>query len=751
MITEEMIRVVNGVHTCIQNRMDEEVLTYISTMNAEEIGEELLNDDILPANKPNISYVEMLKWFIELCSYVEEETNIPAIISDDLYDRLVAKLINLGEKQPIGSPLSNVVGIGERQHRFPELRGSLAKVHFIWEKDIPKKDSRKSLEGYLRNVVRQMKNSNIHVGETRISVDMKFDGVSHIIEGEAGDIEHILTRGDVDTNNGKDITDRFAKFFPMFEEDDTKIDTDDLVEKMGLANLPNDLWVNGTKYGIKVETYMLSDMYEKYQKAINDERCNRRSAVVSICNQSADNIDSPTKKSEASYLRMQHFQIASDDPIRLDPDSKSEFGWIPIGKINNRYQYLFINNPTVVDLTDIESTCKKISKMKDEQIEIAESLNIPIDGIVITLLEEKLVNLLGRKNDKNMFQVAFKFPAGEEKTTIKDVDFQVGPVAGKLTPVARLKPIKINGNTITNVTVCNKDKLDRLKLHIGDEVIIHYDIIPSIFKDSSCKESSNPIIEFPTHCPICDGPVEDERCINPDCPSKLVGHIMTFITRNRIKGGLGLQTVIDFVEKGFLKSIGDIYRLYLIKKELYKLPNYGETSINAILDGISNARKLHPHEILGSIGIPSIGLKTMEKICRKINILGNIDHLNELLDETIKIPGIGEKTATAAFLGIEAKKDVIEDICSNVEILPYEKEKEYTDTVCFTMVRDEDFEDYLETQNVAVKDNLTKDVNILIVPDEPLSKPSTKMAKATEKGIEIIPISKAKERWNYDR
>lgn len=765
MITEEMIRSVNGVHNCIQNRMTDEIMNYIVTMNAEEIGEELLNDSILPQNKQSISYKEMLKYFIEFCSYVEEETNVPAVISDDMYDRLVAKLIDLGEIQPIGSPISNIIGIGERQHRFPELRGSLAKVHFIWEKDVPENDSRKSLEGYLRNVVRQMNAMNISVGETTISVDMKFDGVSHIIEGENGDIKHILTRGDVETNTGKELTNTFAKFFPKFNEDPTIVDTDDLVERMGLNAIPNTIWDNDSPYGIKVETYMLTDHYERFKKESSGEKCNRRSAVVSICNQSPDNITpnipyDPGKTSQASYLRMQHFQIASDKEIPFitnnssPVDTNNDTGkgqWISIGKINNRYQYLYVNDPTQVNLNNIEDTCNKISIMKDERIKLAESLNIPIDGIVITLLDKRLVESLGRKNDKNMFQVAFKFPAGEEKTTIEDVDFQVGPIAGVLTPVARLKPIRINGNKISNVTVCNKAKLERLKLHKGDEVIIHYDIIPSIFKDGTCKESGGPLIEFPTHCPICDGDISGERCINPDCPSKLVGHIMNFINKNRIKGGIGLQTVIDFVNHGFLTSIGDIYRLYIHREELYNLPNYGETSIDSILSGISDAKKLYPHELIGSIGIPSIGLKTMEKICRKLNIIGNIDHLEELLPEAIKIPGIGEKTAKVAFLGIETKKELIEDICSNVEIMKYGEARKYSSSVCFTLLRDEEFEEFLDAHDVAVKDTLTSDVRTLIVPDGEISKPSTKMVKAVTKGIEIIPITEAKKRWHYDR
>lgn len=750
MITEKTIQTICTIHNCIQNNLKDIILEYTSTMNSEEIAENLIGDDILPQNKNGISYPELLKWFIELCSYIEEETNSPAIISDEMYDKLVAKLIDIGEEQPIGSPISITAGLDEKPHEFPELRGSLAKVHFIWEREIPKKDSRKSLEGYLKNVVRQMKLANIPVGKTTISLDMKYDGVSHIIEAYNKEFQHILTRGDVGANMGKELTSIFTKFFPSNIDEtsnDTTIDTESMTSNMQLKDVPIELWSMDSKYGIKVETYMLTDLYEKYELKSNDKKCNRRSAVVSICNQSPDNVSYNDNRS--SYLRMMHFQISSEKPIDICDTNGRLGNWYPIGKVNGRFQYLYVKNTMTVDLSDIDGICEMISNMKEDLRQESERLNIPIDGVVLTLLDGKLVELLGRKNDKNMFQVAFKFPAGVKKTIVDCVDFQIGPIAGLLTPVARLKPIKINGNTISNVTVCNKAKLERLNLHEGDEVIIQYDIIPSIFKDSTCKESDNPVIKFPTHCPMCGGTIENERCTNPDCPSKLIGHIINFIDKNRIKGGIGIQTIVDLVEYGFLDSIGDLYRLYQRRDELYNLPGYGKTSIDNLINGISESRKMYPHELLGSIGIPSIGLKKMEKICRNLNVIGNLDHLEDLLIPAINIPGIGEKTAKLALIGIESRKDLIEDLCSNIELLPYSNKKTNGESVCFTLVRDTDFEKFLEDNGVSIKNSVTNDLTVLIIPDGIIHASSSKIKKASEKGIDIITITEAKKRWKY--
>lgn len=757
MITEKIIQTVSNIHRFISSKQSDlaKQLIYEITNDAVEIGESLLEEELLPQNKGGVQYEELLSWFIEVCSYVENELNIPAIISDELYDKLVERLIDVGGFQQIGSPTSNIVGMSDRAHKFPELRGSLAKVHFLWEKDVPEKDTRRSLEWYLGNIVRQMNAAGLPVGKTLVSVDIKYDGVSHIIEGEGDSFVHVLTRGDVANNMGKDLTPLFNRFFPdnLDDETDMSLCTDEMIACMNLNMIPADIWRRGKEFGIKVETYMPTNMFDEFKKTFDVKRCNRRSAVTSICNQTPSNVPRETRNydpnSLSRFLCMQHFQISTYHKMELDG---RENDWILVGQLNGRYQYIYADGCTTeLDLNDIPSCVVELSKEINAVKEVARVSNIPCDGAVITFINPDIVKLLGRKDNKNMFQVAFKFAAGEEITTVEGVDFQVGPIAGRITPVVRLKPIVINGNTISNVTASNADKLNRLHLHIGDEVLIRYDIIPSIFKPSNCKEADGELITFPEECPICGGKIINEVCSNYDCPAKTVGHVLNFVDRVKIKGGIGVETIELLVEKGFVKSIGDLYRLAYHRKELCDLPRLGETSIDNILSGISAARQLYPHQVLGSIGIPNIGLKTMEKICRKINLIGNLDYLDETVGPMCNIPGIGEKTAEMVVNGIRKKKDVIEDICRNIELKSYETEPTYTAHICFTSVEaGDDFKEFLESINIKEHDSLTKSVDFLIIPDEPLAKESTKMKNAKKWGIPMITLSEAKERWNYD-
>lgn len=754
MLNEQMLATVLQAHTAIEHDLRDVIEEMVYEIDGEGIAEELLEDDVLPKNKYNVTYHDALNYFIGLCSYVEEKTSVPAIIDDTLYDKLVAKTIELGGRQPIGAPSSNIISIDERSHKFPELRGSLAKVHFLYDREVPEKDSRSSLEHYLNGVVRQMKAAGLPIGETPISVDVKRDGVSHIIEGEGEEFKHILTRGDVDNNRGKDLTPLFKQFYP--ESGTDGIDVSMMIGCMNLHLIPADIWNHGNEFGIKVETYMKTDAYESFKKAFDIKRCNRRSAVVSICNQAPikdfDKTEEPNPWDKYSkYLRMDHFQIACTKPIKLDEYSSETIMWYPIGKINGHYNYLYVEQPDTIDLRDIPACVESINSAIGAVKREVGITKVPCDGAVVTFLDPKIIELLGRKSDKNMFQVAFKFPAGEEKTIVENVDFQVGPIAGRITPMARLKPIRINGNRISNVTISNAAKLERLNLHIGDEVLIRYDIVPTIFKPEGCKEMVGEPVAFPTKCPICDGPVVNECCSNDDCPSKAVGHIMNFIKKRDIKGGIGLETVVLLVDRGYLTSIGDLYRLYQHRKELCDLPKLGEASVANILDGISESRKMFPHQILGAIGIPNIGLKTMEKICKKINILGNIDNLSDLYTAMLAIPGIGEKTIPMVIEGIEKKRSLIEDICRNVDIVPYDNEKKYDATIYITSVKNKaDFKEYLESINIKVADSFTKTTDVLVIPDEPTEKPLPKAVKAEKWGIPIITLSEAKERWDYD-
>lgn len=456
-------------------------------------------------------------------------------------------------------------------------------------------------------------------------------------------------------------------------------------------------------------------------------------------------------------------QYLTVEPLKISSSTKiSDTRWLYNGHENGRYQYIpsdtRLYETAIINSAMIDSFLEYVETIAIPMFQnYAELHSIPIDGIVISILDEDAIEKLGRSGSINKYQVAFKFPAGIKKSTLKEVRFQVGHVAGTVTPVAKIEPIVIMGNTISSIGLSNYDKLERLNLHVGDEVKIKYDIIPTLFKDSSCKEARGQQIMGVTKCPVpgCGSELDivinpetglrTARCINPDCPSKLVGKIYNYINKMGIEN-VGEGIVADFVEAGVLTSIPDLYRLESKRDFIENMKGYGSKKLNNILAGINSRLVVYPHELFGAIGIPSVGKKTMEKVFREFTafdlMYGGGFKMTMRLSN---VDGIGDITAGKIMKGIFDHLELLEELLNH-----YIKLKDYADKpasnfkVCFHMIRDKEFAKLLEEKyNFEIQDNLTKSTSLMIVPK--LDIQSAKMTKARENHIKVMTLDDAKK------
>ena len=289
--------------------------------------------------------------------------------------------------------------------------------------------------------------------------------------------------------------------------------------------------------------------------------------------------------------------------------------------------------------------------------------------------------------------------------------------------------------------------MESMNLHKGDEVMIKYDIIPKIYKDETCKESKNPKIQIPTKCPVCGEPLHGNRCEDPNCPSKIVGKIYNYIRKLGI-AGFGKQTVNELVEIGVLHAIPDLYRLEIYRDKIINTPGFGRTSFEYLVQSINSKLSVYPHEILGAVGIPDIAIKTTKKICEHFHIGDLIANPDSIIDELVRIDGIGEKKAKKLQDGVRQYKDILLFLINHLTLKEYPKEF-YSDTVTFTNVRDKDFEKFLRESGIEVSDNWVSRVSMVIIPDDGLLKPSTKIQKAEKAHVPICTLSQAKEHFNY--
>ena len=182
--------------------------------------------------------------------------------------------------------------------------------------------------------------------------------------------------------------------------------------------------------------------------------------------------------------------------------------------------------------------------------------------------------------------IAFKFKARQATSKLLGVEFQVGRT-GAVTPVAKIEPVHVGGVTVSSISIHNEDYIKEKDLKIGDQILIERsgDVIPQIVKSIPEVRSGNETaIHFPKNCPVCKHALhktEDEavwRCSNINCEAQTVERIIHFVSKDAMDiDGCGRETVIEFIERGFIKTIEDLYRLPY--DEILKLEGWKEIHI----------------------------------------------------------------------------------------------------------------------------------------------------------------------------
>lgn len=217
---------------------------------------------------------------------------------------------------------------------------------------------------------------------------------------------------------------------------------------------------------------------------------------------------------------------------------------------------------------------------------------------------------LGFTSKSPKWAIAYKFKAEEKATILLDVDYQVGRT-GAVTPVARLKPVYVSGSTVSNATLHNADEIQRLDLHLGDEVVIikSGEIIPKIIRVIAEHRDETAVpVKFPASCPVCGTPLEKESggvvhyCNNIACPAQLQRRIEHFASRDAVDiDGLGEALIRQLLGHRIIGGIADIYSINFA--EMAKLENQGEKSIENLKTAIEKSKDQKFHKILFGLGI----------------------------------------------------------------------------------------------------------------------------------------------------
>ncbi|MFJ5159514.1 NAD-dependent DNA ligase LigA [Pantoea sp. NPDC088449] len=383
------------------------------------------------------------------------------------------------------------------------------------------------------------------------------------------------------------------------------------------------------------------------------------------------------------------------------------------------------------------------------------SLGFDIDGVVIKVDSQALQEQLGFVARAPRWAVAFKFPAQEQMTFVRDVEFQVGRT-GAITPVARLEPVQVAGVVVSNATLHNADEIARLGLRIGDKVVIRRagDVIPQVVNvvESERPDETREIV-FPSHCPVCGSDVERvegevvTRCTGGlICGAQRKEALKHFVSRRAMDvDGMGDKIIDQLVEKEYVSTPADLFRLTAGK--LTGLDRMGPKSAQNVVDALEKAKSTTLARFLYALGIREVGEATAANLANHFGELEKV--MNADLDALIEVQDVGKVVATHVrnFMDEESNRAVIRELTEEigvhwpqVEVVNIEEidspfaGKTVVLTGSLSVMNRDDAKERLIALGAKVSGSVSKKTDLLIAGEAA----GSKLAKAQELGIPVI-------------
>nr|WP_277995853.1 NAD-dependent DNA ligase LigA [Thermanaeromonas toyohensis] len=307
-------------------------------------------------------------------------------------------------------------------------------------------------------------------------------------------------------------------------------------------------------------------------------------------------------------------------------------------------------NPYRRHCHNIEEVLEVISEWTPEK---RAALPYEIDGLVIKVNDLALQRALGATAKSPRWAIAYKFPAEEAITRIRDIIVRVGRT-GVLTPTAILDPVRLAGSTVSRATLHNEDIIREKDVRLGDTVVIHKagDVIPEVIRVlPERRTGEEKEFRMPERCPACGARVVREpgeaahRCTGGlACPAQVKERIIHFASRSAMDiQGLGPAIISQLLEAGLIRDAADLY--YLKVEDLLPLERFAEQSANNLVSAIQKSKNNGLEKLLFALGIRHVGERAARTLARHF---GTLDRLKEAsFEELTSLPDIGPKIAAS--------------------------------------------------------------------------------------------------------
>ncbi|HEY8436218.1 MAG TPA: NAD-dependent DNA ligase LigA [Haloplasmataceae bacterium] len=642
--------------------------------------------------------IEELKALINRYNYEYYVLDQPTV-SDYEYDQLMKELIELETKYPEfqteDSPTRRVGGMVLDQfekvvHRTPMLSLSNA----FSEGDIRQFDQR----------VREVIPHPVYVCE------LKIDGLACSLEYEQGILKRAATRGDGMV--GEDITHNILtiKSVPLKLRDPVTID-------------------------VRGEVFMPKAAFEQ----LNREReANHLSLFANPRNAAAGSVRQLDSKIAAERkLDMFLYQLPDALSLGIKTHSAALDYLDDLGFKTNPHRRVCHNVEDVLDYIR-------------EWTERKHDLPYEIDGLVIKVDDLEAQALLGVTTKSPKWAIAYKFPAEEVTTVLKDIVFNVGRT-GAITPLAILEPVQIMGTTVQRATLHNEDFIRHRDIRIGGKVIIRKAgyIIPEVVGPVKDEQYDTlPTFTMITHCPACGSRLvrnegeADHYCTNRNCPAQMVEALIHFASRPAMNiEGLGEKICALLFDRGLVKKLSDLYRL--TGEDLSSLPKFKEKSIHNLLIAIEKSKENSLERLLFGLGIRYVGEKASLLLAKHFQSLDSLAQAT--YDDLIRIPEIGDVIAQSVihYFRLEENRALIQELKDLGVNMEYRGEKTieaesfsgktFVLTGTLSAFKRDEAKAFIERLGGKVTSSVSKNTDVVIAGAEA----GSKLSRAQALGIEI--------------
>jgi DNA ligase (NAD+) len=505
-----------------------------------------------------------------------------------------------------------------------------------------------------------------------LTAEPKIDGLSCSLRYERGQLVLGATRGDGTV--GEDVT----------------------------ANVRT---IRDVPHAIKDGPEVLEVRGEVYMSKADFEALNERQEA------SGGKIFANPRNAAAGSLRQKDPSVTAARPLRF-----LAHGWGEVSEQLGAAQSLAMRaiERLGFPVSDLLKRCDTVEEALAHYRRIEQAradLPYDIDGVVYKVARLDWQERLGQVGRAPRWGLAHKFPAEKAETTLEAIDIQVGRT-GKLTPVGRLKPVGVGGVIVANVTLHNRDEIERLGLRIGDRVRIQRagDVIPQVVENLTRDQPRAPYV-FPNHCPECqseavaeEGEV-DVRCTGGlICPAQRFERLRHLVSRGALDiEGLGEKSIAEFIDLGWLHSPADIFRLHNHRDELLGREGWKEKSVDNLFAAIEAKRQPDGPRLLFGLGIRHVGIVTARDL---LKCFGTIEELRRAAlseggqVELSSVQGVGPVVAEALvdFFHEPHNQQALDDLLSEVSPQAFVSDARATEwsgkTIVFTgsletMSRDE--------------------------------------------------------------